>query len=141
MVMLLVHEMSIRSHHCDLALLRSSCFVLSQVHGEIRFADHVSVMVVHPIHKTNAAVMSSIRTFTERSGVPVVWMADDPDTTPIALVAFDPRHVGATRGGKKRKSVGWTKTFPVKPDGMPHADVSNYCFRWCTVLPALGGTC
>jgi hypothetical protein len=47
-----------------------------QIHGELKYADHVEAVVVHARHKTNPGMVATVKEFSERYSVPVVWMAE-----------------------------------------------------------------
>lgn len=56
-----------------------------QIHGDLRFKDHVQALVVNPLHRCDSAVMAALETFSAVNGVPIVWMADDPITRKAAM--------------------------------------------------------
>lgn len=49
-----------------------------QIHGEIRFQDHIQALVIHTSHKDNEAMIATLTQFSERYNIPLVWMAEDP---------------------------------------------------------------
>lgn len=47
-----------------------------QIHGELKYSDHVEAMVVHARFKTHPAILETVQQFSERYSIPVVWMAE-----------------------------------------------------------------
>ncbi len=47
-----------------------------QIHGELRFKDHVTALVVHSSFRGNSAIEATIKRFSEKTGCAVVWMAE-----------------------------------------------------------------
>ena len=50
-----------------------------QLHGELRFADHIQTIVVHPKFQEDETVTPILCDFSSRFGVPMVWMVETPE--------------------------------------------------------------
>lgn len=57
-----------------------------QIHGEIRFRDHIEALVVHHSHANDEGIVRMVNLFSSRYEIPVVWMARDTGKVlPIAV--------------------------------------------------------